>query len=162
MEIFWRQRIESNDRYIIRKILVRAFQKNKFCWSQVTKSKVMGIYVWFFCFATTSCQIWSCHVMPVTYFYKFVVVTRLPIKFEENLLNLVMLLLSEQKLWRPKNLVGGIRPPHPTPQCGMRFLSALGCKQLYVVSTLGSNFSCCTALGISLSVGPPTMVMQRS
>ena len=33
-------------------------------------------------------------------------------------------------------------------------VSPLGCKQLDDMSTLGSNFQCCTALGKNLSVGP--------
>ena len=41
-------------------------------------------------------------------FIKFVTTTKFPIKFQESLPNLVLLLLSEQKLWRPKNLVGRI------------------------------------------------------
>ena len=41
-------------------------------------------------------------------FWKVVIIARFHIKFQENLLNLVLLLLSEQELWRPKNLVGRI------------------------------------------------------
>ena len=46
---------------------------------------------------------WSCHMNPVAcLFWKFVIITRFPIKFYGNLPNLVLLVLSEQKLWRPK------------------------------------------------------------
>ena len=55
---------------------------------------------------------------PDSLFWKSVIMTRLPIKFQKNLPNLVLLLLSEQELWRPKTLAGRIAPPPPHP-CGM-------------------------------------------
>ena len=44
-------------------------------------------------------------------FQKFVIMARFPVKFQENVVNLVLLLLSEQELWRPNNLVGRTPPP---------------------------------------------------
>ena len=38
-------------------------------------------------------------------FLKFAIMNRFPIKCQENLPNVVLILLSEQELWRPKGLV---------------------------------------------------------
>ena len=51
---------------------------------------------------------------PDSLFKKFVIMTKFPIRFYENLPNLMLLLFSEQELWHSKNL-GGKNPPSPPP-----------------------------------------------